>query len=110
MGRGWGGGGDRWVALGPGAMAALDAERLPYAVPEDLVPWAELVALCAAVHERVERLCDELDRRLWARHPALARDELRPFRFQIYPLTNAFDSIASRVFHLRRVLDAHPGL
>src|SRR5437588_6511948 len=108
LARGWGEGCHPWIALGPSAMVALDSRRIAYSIPEDFHSWADLTVLCADLHNRVERLCDELDERLLTLRPELARQATRPFRFYIFPLMILFDSVGSRIYQLRRVLEAYP--
>ncbi|MBV9465121.1 MAG: hypothetical protein JO206_02505, partial [Solirubrobacterales bacterium] len=100
---------DRWIALGPSAMNALERQGLRYAIPEDYHRWSELAELCAELHRRVQRLCSELDRALLERAPELAERSIAPFQFHIFPLIMMFDSLAARTLQLRRVLAAHPG-
>lgn len=95
------------MALGPGALHELDRYGITASVPEDHYSDAELKDLCADLHERVRRLHEELDRRLLSGEPSSSA--LRPFEFHAFLLMILFDSLGSRAFALRRMLDAHPG-
>lgn len=108
LARGYGGTADRWIALGPSAMATLEARTLPFSIPEDFAEFDQLDTRVTKLHADLEVLCDELDSRLLERCPDLARLELRPFRFAIYPLMIVLDSAAQRVFYLKYIRRAHP--
>ena len=97
-----------WVALGPSAMAYLEGRGIDFRIPESFHDWDELQSACEETHRVVKDLCEQLDERLVAEDSELRRYGIRPFRFSIFPLTILFDSVRSRVFQLKRILDTHP--
>jgi len=99
---------DKWIALGPSAMASLETLNLDYQIPEDFYNAGELDEFCDHTHELVERLCDYLDGRIIDLSSAVESTGLRPFRFHIFPLMMVFDGVRSRLFQLQKIFGAYP--
>ena len=93
------------IALSPFAMYELDKQGLPYKIPEDYYGPAELSQVGEVVHEKVERLCEVIDKILHQELPELKAARLCPAKYHIIPLTMTFDALTSRVFQLKRILD-----
>lgn len=98
-----------WIALGPGAMAAFREEGILYKIPEDFYSNEEMGALCLAHHDKLEKFCNYIDEHLNNKHPELKKWGIRPFLFHMFPLTMLIDSMVSRIFQLRNILNAYPG-
>ncbi|MBI4669569.1 MAG: hypothetical protein HY747_10395 [Elusimicrobia bacterium] len=97
-----------WVALGPSAMDCLDKKGIAYKLCEELYKAEELGAICEEGHRQVEKLCGWLDEQMHEEHPSLENWGMRPFLFHIFPLTMLFDGLRSRIFKLKKILQAFP--
>lgn len=97
----------KWVALGPGAMWALRQRNISYCTPEDFYIPEELQEVCLENHERVEELCNRIDKIMQEHHQELVKWNMRPFLFAIFPLTMVFDGLVSRIFKLQAILKAN---
>mgnify|MGYP001605190221 FL=1 len=98
-----------WIALGPSAMWGLDQRSIKYQIPEDFYNMNKLEDVCLRNHERVEWLCYKLDEYLFKKHPKLREWGIKPFLFNIFPLTILFDGIVSRIFQLTSILKHYTG-
>ncbi len=99
---------DRWIALGPSAMAALERLGVEYEIPDDFYSDEEFQEFCDGTHKQVEFLCDRLDQRLLEHHEELKTLGMPPFRFHIFPLLMIFDAVRGRAFQLRKIFQAYP--
>ena len=99
---------DKWIALGPSAMACLDDLNVGYEIPEDFYSSNEFAEFCTHTHRHVEGLCNRLDQLLLDFHPEIRRLDMTPFRFYIVPLLEVFDAVCGRVFQLQKILAAYP--
>jgi len=93
------------IALSPFAMYELDKQGLPYKIPEDYYDPAELFQAGEVALEKVERLCEVIDKILHQEFPELKAIGLCPARYHIYSLIPVFGILTARVFQLKRILD-----
>lgn len=99
---------DRWIALGPSAMACLEDLGIAYQIPEDFYSAAEFGEFCKQTHSLTESVCDHLDGIVRKLHPELDSMGMAPFRFWIVPLFQIFDAVRGRVFQLEKIFSANP--
>ena len=97
-----------WIALGPSAMWALEKQGINYKIPEDFYSPEELERICINSHHRVESLCKLLDEEMFKQNPELREWGIKPFQFNIFPLTILFDGIVGRLFILRSIFKKYP--
>ena len=98
-----------WVALGPGAMCALEREGIYYKIPEDFCSNEEMGKLCLIYHDKMEKFCNFMDELLYEKYPELKEWGMQPFLFHIFPLTMLVDGMVSRIFQIRNILNAYLG-
>ena len=98
----------KWIALGPSAMWALQQRRIKYDIPEDFYEINELEDICTSCHQKVEWLCNRLDECHAELYPELARWDVKPFLFSIFPLVKLFDGLISRAFMLESLMEESP--
>ena len=92
------------IALSPFAMYELDKHNLPYKIPEDYYSPTELFQVGKATHKKVENLCEVIDKILHQELPELKAARLNPTKYHITQVIMTFDSLASRVFKIKKIL------
>ena len=98
-----------WIALGPSAMWQLDKKAIKYNIPEDFYSSEKLEDVCIKTHKKIEWLCNRLDDLLIEKKPLLKEWNIKPFLFNIFPLTILFDGLVSRIFQLKSILKHYSG-
>jgi len=93
------------VALSPFAMYELERKKISYKIPEDYYIPEELFKVGKVIHKRVEKFCDFVDNTLHQELPELKAAGLCPAKYHIVQLIMIFDTLASKIFQLRRILD-----
>lgn len=97
-----------WIALGPGAMYALERKGIPYKIPEDFCSNEELEQLCRDSHEKCESFCDYIDHILFKKYPDLKKWRVHPFLFYMDSITKFVDTIGTRILQLNKILHVYP--
>lgn len=97
-----------WIALGPSAVWRLNKEKIDYKIPEDFYSSEELENICLGYHEKIKWLCNKLDGLLSEKCLELKRWGIRPFLFNVFPLTVLFDGFVSRIFQLKSIFKFYP--
>ncbi len=98
----------QWIALGPGAMYALERKRIPYKIPEDFCSNEELEQLCLNSHKKCEEFCNYIDEILFKKYPDLQEWQMHPMLFFIDSFIKLNDGIQSRIMQLSRILNVYP--
>ena len=97
-----------WIALGPGAMYALERKGIPYKIPEDFCSNEELEQLCLSSHEKCEKFCNYIDGILFKKHPDFKKWRIHPMLFFIDSVIRLTDIIKSRIMQLSKILKVYP--
>ena len=97
-----------WIALGPEAMWSLEKRGIRYLIPEDFYKEVELESICLKNHEMLESFCKKTDKKLIEQNYILREYKISPFIFYYFPLVILTDGIKSRIFTLKKILNAFP--
>ena len=74
---------DVWIALGPGAMGALDRRGTTYSIPEELSDRIEIGQACREQFAQLAASCDRFDEEWMAADAFLRQWKIRPFAFHL---------------------------
>ena len=94
------------VALSPFAMYELDKQNVPYHVPEDYYESQELYQLGMDNYQKVEEICDTIDKKIQDANPIIAKLGITPALFNFYYLKIIYDAATIRLFQLSKLIEA----
>lgn len=98
-----------FVAVTKYGVAACADAGISHRIIDDYYPAEELIALALEDYDRLERACAAWDRVVFTEAPEAARRGIRVFGHSLYELKILMDTVGTKLFQLRALLDRTDG-
>ncbi len=95
----------QFIALSPFVMHELDKQGIPYKIPEDYYTHQEFSQSGISSYQKVENICQIIDKTLQKACPALQDLGIKPALFNFYYQKMLYETTIVRLFQLFKITD-----